>query len=84
MVSILYPHDPLLWRTHIGPRGAMKAAILEDFKGPLPEYMTQEDVETWKSIFLKNGFTGPLCWYKIMTSGLEPLDDQSALILCIN
>ncbi|KAJ3519316.1 hypothetical protein NM688_g9319 [Phlebia brevispora] len=35
-----------------------------------------EDVEVWKQTFLKNGFTAPTYWYKIMTNGMEAQDEK--------
>lgn len=74
--SLLYPTDPSTWQTKIAPIGALKATLLEDFKGPLAPYASKADLEEWKRIFLKNGFVGPTCWYKVMTRGLQFEDDK--------
>ncbi|KAJ3557331.1 hypothetical protein NM688_g1528 [Phlebia brevispora] len=75
-VSVLYPHDPVLWKTRIGPIGALKTTLLEGFQGPLPAYFSRQAAERWKKTFLKNGFAAPTCWYKIMTNGMEAEDDK--------
>ncbi|KAJ3557328.1 hypothetical protein NM688_g1530 [Phlebia brevispora] len=75
-VSVLYPHDPALWKTILGPVGALKKTLLERFKAPLPTYISQQDVECWKETFLKNGFAAPTCWYKIMMNGMQAEDDK--------
>jgi pimeloyl-ACP methyl ester carboxylesterase len=76
LASVLFPHNPEYWKTRLAPVGALKASCLEDFKAPLPSYLSNEELEDWKSIFLKNGFAGPTCWYKVVTSGLEDEDGQ--------
>ncbi|KAJ3555945.1 hypothetical protein NM688_g2295 [Phlebia brevispora] len=75
-VSVLYPHDPVLWKTKLAPVGVLRKTLLEDFQAPLPAYFSQQDAERWKEVFLKNGFVAPNCWYKIMTNGMEAEDDK--------
>ncbi|THG98670.1 hypothetical protein EW026_g3562 [Hermanssonia centrifuga] len=76
-ISILWPYVPDIWRTHMAPTGVMKASLLEDFKAPLPSYATEEDKKRFKETFLKNGFEGPVCWYKIATNGMQSEDDRN-------
>ena len=40
--GILWPHDPILWKTDLAPTGACEAALLADKKTPLPWYLTEE------------------------------------------
>ena len=75
-IALLYPHDPALWKTRMCPPGAAKASLLEGFKAPHPPYVTDEDIGQWKETFIKNGFKGAMCWYKIMTSGMQSHDDK--------
>lgn len=40
--SVLFPSDPGSWKTDLAPRGALKAYLEADKKGPLPPYVTEE------------------------------------------
>lgn len=40
--AILWPHDPILWKTDLAPIGAFEAALLADKKAPLPSYLTEK------------------------------------------
>ena len=42
-LNIVFPEDPSIWKTHIGPVGAIKAWLLADRKeGNGPSYLSQE------------------------------------------
>jgi soluble epoxide hydrolase / lipid-phosphate phosphatase len=41
-LSLVWPRDPMIWRTDMCPVGAAKAWILADKQTPLPWYMTKE------------------------------------------
>lgn len=75
-VSVLWPADPDIWLTRLAPVGAFKQSLLEDFSGPLPPYVSEEDAQHFKETFKRNGFEAPTCWYKVMTTGLSARDDQ--------
>ncbi|KAJ3556465.1 hypothetical protein NM688_g2016 [Phlebia brevispora] len=72
---IVFPHDPTIWMTKLTPIGALKTTLLEDHSGPLPSYVTQEDLDEFKKTFLKNGMAGPLCWYKKVVDTIEHEDE---------
>ena len=67
-----------MWDRRLKPAGALKQSLLEDYRGPLPSYITKEDAETFKATFLQNGLAAPTCWYKVITSGLQDEDDKRA------
>ncbi|PSR87081.1 hypothetical protein PHLCEN_2v5251 [Hermanssonia centrifuga] len=75
-ISILFPRDPKVWETRMAPTGTLEATLLENWETPLPSYMSEEDKKAFKTTFLKNGFEGPLCWYKIMTNNIQGEDDK--------
>ena len=57
------------------PVGALKASLQEGFTAPRPPWLSAKDLDEWKKIFLKNGFTAPTCWYKIMTNNMQAEED---------
>ncbi|KZT30637.1 epoxide hydrolase [Neolentinus lepideus HHB14362 ss-1] len=73
--SLLFPHDPALWRTDMAPLGGFKAWLLADKTAPLPSYLTPEEKETITALIRPP--TGGLNWYKVMTSGINAADDRS-------
>ena len=75
-MSILWPHDPASWKDRLAATGALRQSLLEDFQGPLPSYLTEEDKLGVVKTFREGGFRAPTCWYKIMTSNLNAQDDQ--------
>lgn len=76
---MLWPHDPLLWKTHVAPRDAMRRTLLTDFRAPRPPYISEADKAQWMATFRARGFDGPTCWYKQLVRGLAAADDQRAL-----
>ena len=76
-VSVLWPHDPKIWTTRIGPTGSLERTLLEDWTAPLPAYLSEADKQTIISTFRANGFTAPFCWYKSNVRGLASVDDAS-------
>ena len=63
--------------------GAAKAALLSDFRAPLPSYVSEEDKQVFIETFRRGGFQAPTCWYKVMTSGLSALDDGRACLFTV-
>lgn len=58
------------------PTGGLKNSCLEDYTGPCPSYLSEEELDTWKKVFLKNGFAAPTCWYKVYTTLLDEKEDD--------
>ena len=75
-VSITFPYDPSYWKTHFTTTGALKKTLLEDFRAPLPHYLSEDDKQAFIQTFKNGGFTAPSCWYKIMTNKMSARDDQ--------
>jgi len=75
--SLVWPRDPMIWRTDMCPVGAAKAWILADKQTPLPWYMTEEDKRIRTEILLKDGFTAPLNWYKFNVFGHAAEEEKS-------
>lgn len=38
----MYPADPVLWRTDMGPAGRFREWIVKDKKAPVPKWMSPE------------------------------------------
>lgn len=75
-LSVLWPHDPTYFRDRLAITGALKQSLLEDFRAPLPPYVSEEDKQEFIKTFREGGFQAPTCWYKVMTRGLAAQDDQ--------
>ena len=69
-----------MWLTRLAPVGALKNSLLEDYKAPVPQYISPAKLQEWKDIMLKpeNGFVGPTCWYKVMVRNIQCEDDKCA------
>lgn len=74
---MLFPLDPKTWLTKFAPIAALQKALAEDFRTPLPPYITKEYIDEWKGTFLKGGFTAPNQWYTVLVSGYEAIDESS-------
>ncbi|KAI0052216.1 alpha/beta-hydrolase [Auriscalpium vulgare] len=74
--SLMFPHDPTLWRNHLCPAGKTKAWIESNRQAPLPSYLSEEDKDRYRTEFLKNGLAAPLMWYKSVVFGAVAADDQ--------
>ncbi|EKM52130.1 uncharacterized protein PHACADRAFT_262639 [Phanerochaete carnosa HHB-10118-sp] len=75
-VSVLFPHDPEMWKTRLGPTGALEQSLRAGFVAPRPAYWSAGDAAHFAETFRRDGFAAPTCWYKVLTSGLAARDDQ--------
>ncbi|ESK82518.1 epoxide hydrolase [Moniliophthora roreri MCA 2997] len=77
-MNIVYPENPKQWITDFIPLGAHKAYLT--LKGrpsaPLPSWMPAEEFQFQSNELRKGGLAAPLCWYKVMISGIGPEDDK--------
>ncbi|PWY67878.1 epoxide hydrolase [Aspergillus heteromorphus CBS 117.55] len=73
--NLIYPHDPLLFKTDLGPTGKAAEFVRSGRTTPLPSWLTQEDYEMHDRIFSKGGYTGPLSWYKAAMRGMNSEDE---------
>jgi len=63
-VSILFPSDPVTWKTDVCPPGALKRWLLEDRVTPPPAYIAENLQKHIDNIVTNGGFVAPTCWYK--------------------
>ncbi|KAL0951357.1 hypothetical protein HGRIS_008061 [Hohenbuehelia grisea] len=94
--SALFPADPKLWVSIIGPTGALKEWIASGKTTDVAPWLTEEvsffvsssivpltgslfqdrKIQT-DGLLSTGGIAGSLCWYKILTSGINAEDDKS-------
>jgi len=74
-MSLLFPYDPLISKTHFAPLNMLEEWITSDRTVELPAYMSAEELEKHKAPLLKHGLAGPLNWYKNAVYGLSTADD---------
>ncbi|KAI0076656.1 epoxide hydrolase [Panus rudis PR-1116 ss-1] len=74
--GVLFPRDPITWKTHFAPLGAFKAALLSGEEFPPPAYLNEEDQKEISEPLLQGGFTEPCCYYKNAAS--KDVDDISS------
>ncbi|KAJ7731603.1 Alpha/Beta hydrolase protein [Mycena metata] len=63
-LSLLYPKDPITWKTNMAPEGKLQEWVESDTKTDPLSSLKPEDFERQKAELLKGGMTGPLNWYK--------------------
>ncbi|GJE89531.1 alpha/beta hydrolase [Phanerochaete sordida] len=73
VVSILYPNDPAIWKTHFAPTGTFRKSLNENYLAPLPSWWSEADKDAFVDTFRRNGF--PTNWYSVMVSGESQADD---------
>ncbi|TCD69448.1 hypothetical protein EIP91_007574 [Steccherinum ochraceum] len=71
----MYPNDPQLWKTDMGPRGKLKEWVEQDKKGPLLSVMTPEDIKR-ATLVRTNGFAGPVSYYRTSLTGIAAEDSK--------
>ncbi|OOF95539.1 hypothetical protein ASPCADRAFT_208014 [Aspergillus carbonarius ITEM 5010] len=75
LFNLIFPNDPLLWKTDVAPRGKAAEFVRSGRTAPLASWLTQEDFDTHLKVFSKGGYTGPLSWYKAMIRGYNTEDE---------
>ncbi|KIP01965.1 hypothetical protein PHLGIDRAFT_319667 [Phlebiopsis gigantea 11061_1 CR5-6] len=73
--SLLYPSDPEFWIERLAKSGGIEKTLEEDWRAPVPSYLSDEDRQTFIETFRANKFNGPTCWYKVLVRGFSPADD---------
>ncbi|KZS99628.1 alpha/beta-hydrolase [Laetiporus sulphureus 93-53] len=73
-LTLSYPSDPTIWRTHLCPRGGIKAHLLSGDIAPSPSYLTE--TATISTAILSGGLKGAFNWYRIMLDGITDSDDK--------
>ncbi|KAF8922734.1 alpha/beta-hydrolase [Mucidula mucida] len=80
-ISVLYGKDKNAMAQNFAPLGALRAWLAEDKRTEPADYLTAEEREFHKKELLDTGMTGPLNWYKILTSGLDAEDNKENIII---
>ncbi|TFK39366.1 Alpha/Beta hydrolase protein [Crucibulum laeve] len=69
--SLLFPADPTIWKTDLGPRGKIREWVENNKQGPLASYLSHEEKESHKKALLEGGLLGPCNWYAAKAGGLS-------------
>ncbi|KAF9461379.1 Alpha/Beta hydrolase protein [Collybia nuda] len=77
LYSVIFPDDPLIWKTHLAPLGKAREWVQQNNKLPRAAYWTSEEQEEHKAALLQKGLRGPYNWYKARFETLNNADDQS-------
>jgi soluble epoxide hydrolase / lipid-phosphate phosphatase len=75
--NIVYPHDPLLWKSDFAPVGKAAEFVRAGNTTPLPTWYSLSDYTTRDRIFSKGGYAGPLSWYKAAMGGVNSEDEAA-------
>jgi soluble epoxide hydrolase/lipid-phosphate phosphatase len=82
--SLVYPSDPDLWKTNLGPIGGLKEWLTADRRSPLPSYLTEADKERLTRALLDNGgVRAPLLWYNYMVDGYTAKESKCQSIMLL-
>ncbi|PVI05896.1 alpha/beta-hydrolase [Periconia macrospinosa] len=73
--SLLYTNIPGMWKTHVGPIGALKKWLGENQIAPKADYLTDKEYQAHQAIFAKGGYTGPTNWYKAAMANIDSPND---------
>ncbi|KAF7585117.1 hypothetical protein BBP40_012378, partial [Aspergillus hancockii] len=73
--TLFYPDDPEIWAEHVGPTGAMERWLLEDRRGPLPSWITEEERLTHQSL-LRGNHKSALNWYRALVWNINEEDEK--------
>ncbi|KAF9022961.1 alpha/beta-hydrolase [Hymenopellis radicata] len=76
--ALVYAKDPALWATDLAPLDAFKQWILDGRTTPVADFITAEDLETFKKTIRDNGIAAPLIWYKVYMAGID-VEDAKAI-----
>lgn len=63
VTSLLYPHDPEIHKTDLGPKGATRSWVTANTIKPRPQWLSESEVTFHNQIFAEGGYQGPLNWY---------------------
>ncbi|PYI04807.1 alpha/beta-hydrolase [Aspergillus sclerotiicarbonarius CBS 121057] len=75
MFGLIFPQDPLLWKSDICPRDKAAEWVRAGRTAPLASWLTPEDRDMHHQVFSKGGYSGPLSWYKAMIRGFNNEDE---------
>lgn len=63
VTSLVYPAEPTVFKTNLGPVGAAESWIRSNKTSSRPTWLTSEEVITHNEVLSKKGYRGPLNWY---------------------
>ncbi|TFK21810.1 alpha/beta-hydrolase [Coprinopsis marcescibilis] len=75
--DILWAKDPAAYKWAFCPSGSLQKFLETDSSVPRATYISNEDIKATEEIHFKKGFSGPLAYYKLETSGLGLEDSKS-------
>ncbi|KAF9058455.1 Alpha/Beta hydrolase protein [Rhodocollybia butyracea] len=74
--SLLFPKDPMVWKTDLAPRGKSREWIERNKQGPRAGFWTDSERENHKINLLQRGLQGPLNWYRGRLTGMNNEDES--------
>ncbi|OCL10067.1 epoxide hydrolase [Glonium stellatum] len=77
--NLVYPHDPMLYRTDFAPVGKAAEFVSSGKITPLPSWYDLAEYTTRDRIFSTGGYAGPLSWYKAAMRGVNAEDEDAVL-----
>ncbi|KAI1932862.1 hypothetical protein LOZ12_000267 [Ophidiomyces ophidiicola] len=75
--NLVYPHDPLLWKSDFAPVGKAAEFVRAGRTTALPSWYSLADYTLRDRIFAKGGYAGPLSWYKSAMRGVNTEDEAA-------
>ncbi|KAF9487640.1 alpha/beta-hydrolase [Pleurotus eryngii] len=78
--SITYSADPNIIPAHFTPSGALRAWVESGQTTDIVSWLSEEEQKVQREVLIKGGFTGPVSWYKVWTSGLTAEEDKGVPI----
>ncbi|THH32650.1 hypothetical protein EUX98_g1519 [Antrodiella citrinella] len=80
-MSIVYVKDQSTWRELVCAQGALRPALLADYKSAsgFASYMSDADIKIVTETFRRDGLGGALCYYKATIAELNRLDEDAIL-----
>ncbi|KAG5220521.1 alpha/beta-hydrolase [Salix suchowensis] len=70
--------DASLWKTDLAPTGVFRSWIEAGKTTTVGPWISKEERKIHGDMLLKGGLAGPVCWYKVVTSGIMNDDDKGA------
>ncbi|KAG7100071.1 hypothetical protein E1B28_001855 [Marasmius oreades] len=75
--NLTFPEDPKLWITDLAPLGTARKYITSKPPAHPPSWLSAEEKRIQSEALLKGGLAAPMCWYRVMLSGIATEDDKA-------
>ncbi|KAF9894549.1 hypothetical protein FE257_006434 [Aspergillus nanangensis] len=75
--SLIYPEDPLVFKNVLIPHDKAAEFVRAGTVLPLPPWYSLAEYTVRDRIFSKDGYAGPLCWYRTAMRGFNPPDEAA-------